>query len=45
MHRWDAAQRSPDIALVVSELLANALPMPGPAMPGPGGRSGSACYS
>jgi hypothetical protein len=41
------AEPGPDIAIVVSELMTNALrhAPPGPAIPGPGGRSGSACCS
>jgi hypothetical protein len=44
-HRWDAAEPSHDIAVVVSELVTNALrhALPGYGVPGPGGRSGSAC--
>jgi hypothetical protein len=47
LHRWGIAERSPDIAIVVSELMTNALrhALPGPAIPGPGSRSGSACSS
>ena len=45
LRRWGTAHSSQDIAIVVSELVTNALRTPcrGPAVPGPGGRSGSAC--
>ena len=47
LHRRGMAERSPDIAMVVSELRPTrcGTPCPGPALPGPGGRSGSACCS
>jgi len=47
LHRWGMAERSPGIAIVVSELMTNALrhAMPGSGDTGPGGRSSSACSS
>ena len=47
LRRWNAAERSEDIAIVVAELLTNALrhALPGLADSLPGGRSGSACCS
>ncbi len=46
-HQRGMAERSPDIAIVVPELMTNALrhACPGPAIPGHGSRSGSACSS
>ena len=46
LHRWGTAHSSEDVAIVVSELLNDALrhALPGPAAPGCG-RSGSACWN